>query len=120
MSNSLVAGVLSLYTHVYNLFSCFLGLTHFLQVFYACIPMYTFYLLAFWVSLPSSRCFTLVYPRIHSIFLIFGSNSLLAGVLRLYTHVYYLFACFLGLTPFLQVFCACMPMYTFYLLAFWV
>src|ERR1043165_8809057 len=119
-SNSLLEGVLRLYSHVYNLFSCFLGLTPFLQVFYACIPMYTFYFLAFWVYLPSCKCFTLVYLCIRSICLLFGSNSLLAGVLRLYTHVYILFACFLGLTPFLQVLCPCIPRYTFYFHSFWV
>src|ERR1043165_1228672 len=63
-------------------------------------------------------CFTLVYQCIRSIFLLVGSNSLLAGVLRLYMHVYILFACFLGLTPFLQVFCACLPTYTFYFFCF--
>src|ERR1051325_9790609 len=95
-SNSHHAGVLRLYTNVYILFACFLGLTPFLLVFCACTHMCTFYCL------------------------FVGFYSLFTGVLRLYTHVYILFACFLGLTPIMHVFYACIPTYTFYLSAFWV
>src|ERR1051325_1075590 len=87
-SNFVLAGVFHLYTHIYILFACFLGLTPFLQVFCASIPTYTFYLLDFLVKLLSCRCFSLVYPRIHSICWLFGSNSLLAGVLCFCTHIY--------------------------------
>src|ERR1051325_7404472 len=96
-SNSLLAGVLRLDTHVYTLFASFLGLTHFLQMFCTCIPKYTFYFFVIEVSLTSCRCFAHLYPRIHFIIFLIGSNSLLLRVLLLYTHVY-----------------------TFYLLAFWV
>src|ERR1051325_3441859 len=100
-----------------HLIVCFFGFTPFLLVFYVCIPTYTFFCL------------------------FFGSNSLLAGVLHLYTCVYVLlstssillrfcryfafvypcihsFVCFFGLTLFLQVFYACIPTYTFYLSVF--
>src|ERR1051325_7785145 len=83
--------------------------------------------------------YTLVYQRIHFICLLFGSNSLLAGVLRLYTCVYFLlsvswvllhfksilrlytevytlFICFFVLTSFLEVFFACAHTCTSYYL----
>src|ERR1044072_6583914 len=63
---------LHLYTHMYILFACFLGLTPFLQVFSASIPVYTFSFVDIWVSLPCFMFFTFVYPRIHSICLLFG------------------------------------------------
>jgi hypothetical protein len=134
-----------LYTHIYILFACFLGLTPFSQVFCAFILIFIFFCLHFGSNtLLAGFFFTFVDPRKHSICLLLGSNSLLAGVLRFYTHiyilfacflcltpflqvflrlytdVYILFACFLGLTPFLQVFCASIPIYTFYLLDFFV
>src|ERR1044072_6931992 len=97
-SNSLLVGVLCLYIHVYILFACLLGLTPFLQVFCACLPTYTFYFLflgltpfflVFYACIPTYTFFFLahIYPSIHAIFLNFGSNSLLAGVLSLYTHI---------------------------------
>src|ERR1051325_240480 len=68
-------------------FACVLGLTPFLQVSHVCIPMYTFLALASWVQLPFCNLLCVCIPTYTSVCLFFGSNSLLAGVLSLYTHV---------------------------------
>src|ERR1044072_395338 len=59
-----------------------------------------------------------VYPRIHSLCLPLGSNSLFAVCCAfVYPHIHP-FVCFLGLTPFLQVFCVCTPTCAFLYLFF--
>src|ERR1044072_8021597 len=80
--------VLSISTHFS--FACVLGLTPFLQVSHVRIPTYTSLYLPLGSNSLSAVCYAFVYPRIHPFVFFFLSNSLLAGVLCLYTHVYIL------------------------------
>src|ERR1051325_11176462 len=77
--------VLSIFTHFS--FACVLGLTPFLQVSHVRIPTYTSLYLPLGSNSLFAVCCAFVYSCIHPFVCFFGSNSLLAGVLHLYTHV---------------------------------
>src|ERR1051325_8250253 len=59
-----------------------------------------------------------VYPRIRPCTCLLGPTPFPQFATRLYTHVYIRLSVFLGLTPFLQVFCICTPTCAFLYLFF--
>ena len=86
-SNSLFAGFSCSYTHVYVLVFASWVQFPFRSLLRVCIPTYTSVGLFLGLT-PFLQVFCICTPTCAFLYLFFGSNSLLAGVLCLYTHVY--------------------------------